>query len=82
VPETWGNGNVLTANINQRHMTKGQLAMAVAMVYPDGDKGGRGKKANLVEKTGFSQSRLQRARTVLRYCPPDTAALVLRCQKI
>ena len=38
MPETWGNGNVLKANINQRHMTKKQLAMAVAIIYPEAQK--------------------------------------------
>ena len=44
--------------------------MAVAMIYPEPEKGGRGKKsegANLAETVGFSQRRLNEARTVLRY---------------
>ncbi len=34
---------VISANIHRRHMTKGQRAMAVAKIYPDPEKGGRGK---------------------------------------
>jgi hypothetical protein len=30
-----------------RHRTKGQRAMAVAMIYPKPEKGGRGKKSKL-----------------------------------
>jgi hypothetical protein len=32
---------VLSANIHRRHMTKGQRAMA--MIYPEPEKGGRGQ---------------------------------------
>ena len=62
---------VIFANIYRRHMTKGQRAMTVAKIYPDTGKGGRGKKssANLAETAGFSQRRLQQARTVLRFAP-------------
>ena len=38
---------VLSANIHRRHMTKGQRAMAVAMIYPEPEKGGRGEKATV-----------------------------------
>jgi hypothetical protein len=34
----------LSANINHRHMTAAQRAMAVAMIYPEPGKGGRGKR--------------------------------------
>ena len=51
-------------------MTKGQRAMAVAMIYPEPDKRGRGKKGasgKLAETAGFSKRRLREARTVLKY---------------
>ena len=35
---------VLSANIDRRHMTKGQRAMVLAMIYPKRAKGGSGKK--------------------------------------
>ena len=44
-------------------MTKGQRA--VAMIYPEPEKGGRGKKSSVTE--GFSSERLSLARTVLQY---------------
>jgi hypothetical protein len=54
--------------------------MAVAMLYPDGGKGGRGKKGNPAISTGFSQRRLEQARQVLRYsrelAPRDIAGSV------
>ncbi len=45
--------------------------MTVAKIYPDTEKGGRGKKSssNLAETAGFSQRRLQQARTVLQFAP-------------
>jgi len=57
---------IMSANIARRHMTKGQRAMAVAMIYPEPEKGGRGKKgANLKLNLGFSTMLLSQARTVL-----------------
>ena len=53
----------ISANIYRRHMSKAQRAMTVAKIYPDTEKGGRGKKSslNLAEIAGFSQRRLQQA---------------------
>jgi hypothetical protein len=68
-----------------------RLAMAVAMLYPEPKKGGRGKK-NSVETTGFSVERLSRARTVLHFSqrdklvsynsqlPPSMETLYLVCE--
>jgi hypothetical protein len=44
-------------------MTAGQRAMTTAMVYPEPEKGGRGKKASVSE--GFSATWLSMARTIL-----------------
>lgn len=45
--------------------------MATAMAFPEGEKGGRGKKKNLhLEGDSFSQNTLSRARFVLRNNPP------------
>ena len=44
--------------------------MAVAMLYPEPEKGGRGKKGNgtkAAETAGFSYRRLAEARSVLRH---------------
>ena len=57
-----------------RHMAKGQRAMAVAKIYPEPEKGGRGKK-RLGDLT-VSAERISTARTVLRYAP-DLADNVL-----
>ena len=35
-------------------MTEEQQAMAVAMLYPEGGSGGRGKKGNPIATIGFS----------------------------
>ncbi len=55
-------------------MTKGQRAMAVAKIYPDPEKGGRGKTVRLPD--GLSKQRISEARTVLQYAP-DLADNVL-----
>jgi hypothetical protein len=38
---------VLSANIHRRHLTKSQRAMATAMLYPEPEEGGKGKKGKL-----------------------------------
>jgi hypothetical protein len=65
---------ILSANIARRHLSKGQQAMAVAMIYPEPEKGGRGK--NAVLNTEFSTASLSHARTVLKFAP-DLADSVL-----
>jgi hypothetical protein len=56
---------IVSNNIKRRHLNAGQRAMAVAMMYPDPEKGGRGKTNSLAAK-GFSTASLSQARTVLR----------------
>jgi hypothetical protein len=65
---------ILSANINRRHMTKGQRAIVVAKIYPEPEKGGRGKNSSVTKE--FSSERLSLARTVLRHAP-DLAASVI-----
>jgi hypothetical protein len=57
----------------ERHLSKGQQAMAAAMIFPEDGKGGRGNKdeaKNLHEKGRFSRERLRLARQILRYSLP------------
>jgi ParB-like nuclease domain len=73
---------IIAANVCRRHLTKGQQAMAVAMIYPVPEKGGRGKKKTMDEtSTLFSPKRLQLARTVLAQSP-DLAQAVLAGSKL
>jgi hypothetical protein len=58
---------ILSSNINRRHMTKGQRAMAVALIYPEPAKGGRGKNSQLSGE--FSVEYLSRARAVVKDAP-------------
>jgi hypothetical protein len=48
----------------RRDLSKGERAMALALLYPDADKGGRGKRSsvNLADSVGFSATRLSQAR--------------------
>jgi hypothetical protein len=61
---------IISTNIKRRHLNKGQQAMAVAMIYPEG---GRGKTPIKLE---FSAERVRQGRTVLKWAP-DLAQGVL-----
>ncbi len=72
--EDWNGSDVrsyiASANLQRRNLTKGQQAMALAFLYPEPEKGGRGKKSeaiNSAESAGFSARRLNEARSILRY---------------
>ncbi|MGC1418433.1 MAG: hypothetical protein WA817_24325 [Candidatus Acidiferrum sp.] len=54
---------IVSANLMRRNLTKGQQAVVLAMVYPEGHKGKT--VVDLMNK--FSRSRLSQARSVLRY---------------
>jgi hypothetical protein len=75
---------IIGNNINRRHLTKGQQAMAVAMVYPVPEKGGKGKRSRiqegLDEPRKTFQNRLSQARIVFAYSP-DLAQAVLAGSK-
>jgi ParB-like nuclease domain len=61
---------IFSANLARRHLTKGQHAMITAMIYPEPEKGGRGKKsqaAKSAETSGFSIRRVEQARSVMRH---------------
>jgi hypothetical protein len=67
-------------NLMRRNLNKGQQAMALAMLYPEPEKGGRGKKSRALNSTvsvGFSATRLNQAREVLRH-RRDLAEQVVR----
>jgi len=59
--------------------------MAVAMAYPEGDKGGRGKKGEglkCAETAQFSKTRLMEARLVLKNAPDLAAAVFSGAEKL
>lgn len=68
---------IASANINRRHLTKGQQAALRAMLYPEPGKGGRGNQENVLQSKEFSAARLSQARTVLRYGPDDLIPAVV-----
>lgn len=62
------NSFIITSNDKRRHMTKGQRAMAIAMMYPE-QKMGRGNK--VPKDLGLSAEYLRQARTILSTLPVD-----------
>jgi hypothetical protein len=69
---------IANANLKRRNLSKGQQAMALAMIYPEPERG-RGKKdpARKETETGsFSFTRVKAARSVFHFSP-DLAVAVL-----
>ena len=56
---------VLSANVHRRNLSTGQRAMAIAMLRPEPEKGGRGKKG--ATNGGFSGVAHQRLMCVRNY---------------
>ena len=55
---------IVSANLHRRHITKGQQAMCVAMMYPE-PKRGMHADPSPIKGLGFGKMHLSRARTVL-----------------
>jgi hypothetical protein len=71
VPVNWLKPVEPSANLERRNLTKGQQAMALAMIYPEPERG-RGRKdtgKKVAETAPFSYRRLAEARFILRYAP-------------
>ncbi len=62
---------IVSCNVERRSLTAGQKAIATALIWPEPEKGGRGKKTNPVDLTGFSPERLKHARFILRWSRPQ-----------
>jgi hypothetical protein len=58
----------VSANLTRRNLSKGQQAMALAMIYPEAAKMKRKGAGSLeTEELKFSSGRLSQARTILRH---------------
>jgi ParB-like nuclease domain len=57
---------VLSANIHRRHMTRGQRAMAIAVIHPN-ETGRNAKGGKLAKNLGLSSEYVRTARAVLAY---------------
>lgn len=66
---------ILSSNINRRHLTKGQRAMAVAKIYPEPAKMKR-KGTGSVFTTELSGGYMSHARTVLKWAPEHVDAVI------
>jgi hypothetical protein len=60
---------IVSANLERRNLSKGQQAIALAMIYPEPTRGRGHKDAarKVLETRGFSRQRLEQARTVVRH---------------
>src|SRR5271165_5276572 len=59
---------IVSANLERRNLSKGQQAVALAMLYPEADKGRPTKgREKCSETEHFSKARLSQARSVLRH---------------
>jgi hypothetical protein len=60
---------IIRKNVTRRHMSKGALAMVVAVAFPQPEKGGRGQKGSGAEHfPTISKSKISEARAVLKHC--------------
>jgi hypothetical protein len=67
---------IFSTNIARRHLTAGQRAMLTGIMYPEGEKGGRGKHSTISgELSKYEQNILSQARAVLRH--PDLVSMVM-----
>jgi hypothetical protein len=62
-------------------MTKGQRAMATAILFPDARKGGRGHK-NVSKTEGFKSGYISEARTVLKYTPEVAKSVLVGTKRL
>jgi hypothetical protein len=72
---------VLSTNIHRRHMTKGQQAMAVAMVNPEPSKVRRkGSGSSKIE--GLASGYISQARSVLRHSKASADTVLIGAQSL
>lgn len=61
-------GFILSVNVNRRHMTAGQRAMARAMLKPEGERGKRSDLSQIDDKLSRGEvNQVSRARFILRH---------------
>jgi hypothetical protein len=73
---------IASANLERRELSKAQKAMAMAFMYPEPGKGGRGIKGKATESDGFSQIRLKEARSILAYSEELATDVLLGTAKL
>lgn len=70
---------IISRNIQTREMSASQKAMLLAVEFPEGGKGGRGKKsetANLLVSSGFSRQLLDQARQINRWASDQVDGVI------
>jgi ParB-like chromosome segregation protein Spo0J len=66
---------VLSINVHRRHLTKGQMAMLTAMIYPKPTLGGAKDRGSIAKALRVSGEIIRMARKVLRVLPADAEAV-------
>jgi hypothetical protein len=64
----------------RRNVSKGQQAIAFALLWPEPEKGGRGKKGKASETDGFSATRYKQARAIVAHSREMAFAVRFRCE--
>jgi hypothetical protein len=74
---------IVSSNLRRRNMTKSQAAMAMAVHYPEPEKGGRGKRSQKHESLSrHEQNYLSMARTICRILPEMTTPVLAGAKSI
>jgi hypothetical protein len=73
---------ILSVNITRRHLTKGRQAMIVAMVYPEGQRGGAKDRGSIASELGLSGELVRQARAVLAHSPDLAKAVVAGAERL
>jgi hypothetical protein len=60
---------IISQNVNRRHQTKGSVAVAVALEFPNPEEQGRGKKGFVAKHFMVDKAKLSQARLVVRHTP-------------
>ena len=55
---------ILASNIDRRHLNAGQVALIIALAYPEPEQCGRGRPSQLSKLEGYSAPRLSEARRI------------------
>ena len=69
---------VVSANVARRHLTKGQIAMALALIYPEPtNRGGAKNRGSIASNLGLSGELVRQARFVIKHKPDSVDGVMI-----